>query len=114
MARDWRTSRTGASADSNVFKVISGRGERRTIFGDAARLQVSFAAHDGREAGGVIAPGVGVIGQAGGHKQRAEIGVAKPKRPEIMRIARDGPRSDSRSLSTKISCAVMRMSTACR
>ena len=46
-------------------------------FGDARGLQVGFAAHDGGDAGGVVAAGVGVVGQAGGHQQRAEVGVAQ-------------------------------------
>ena len=37
------------------------------LFGDLAGLQIGFAAHDGGDAGGVVAAGVGVVGQAGGH-----------------------------------------------
>ena len=40
-------------------------------------LQIGFAAHDGGDAGGVVAAGVAVIGQACGHQQRAEVCVAQ-------------------------------------
>ncbi len=64
--------------------------DRRAEFGDARRLQVSFAAHDGRHAGGIVAAGFGVVGQAGSHEQRAEIGVAQSERAEVVRVAGDG------------------------
>ena len=53
------------------------RRERRALFGDARGLQVRFAAHDGGDAGGVVASGVGVVGEAGGHQQRAEVRIAQ-------------------------------------
>ena len=35
-------------------------------------------------------PGRGVVGQAEGHQQRAQIGVAQAQRPVVVRVARDG------------------------
>ena len=56
---------------------LGGRDQRRAGFGDARGLQVRFAAHDCGDAGGVVAAGVGVVGEAGGHEQRAEVRVAQ-------------------------------------
>ena len=60
------------------------------------RLQIGFAAHDGGDAGGVVASGVGVVGQACGHQQRAEVGVAETQRAVVVRVAHDLLRSDIR------------------
>ena len=59
-------------------------------------LQIRFAAHDGGDAGGVVASGVGVVGQAGGHQQRAEVRVAEAQRTVVVRILARSSRSDSR------------------
>ena len=64
--------------------------ERRAQLGDLRRLQVRLAAHDGGDAGGVVASGVGVVGQARGHEQRAQVGVAETERTVVVRVARDG------------------------
>ena len=75
---------------STVYVQRRGGLERRAEFGDAGGLEVGFAAHDGGDAGSVVASGFGVVGQAGGHEQRAEIGVAEPERTIVVRVARDG------------------------
>ncbi len=41
---------------------LCGRDQRGACLGDAGGLQVGFAAHDGGDAGGVVAAGVGVVG----------------------------------------------------
>ena len=67
-----------------------GGGERTGSLGDAGGLQVGLAAHDGGEGGGEVAAGVGVVGQAEGHEQRAEVGVAEAERAVVVRVAGDG------------------------
>ena len=52
-------------------------------------LQIGLAAHDGGEGGGEVAAGVGVVGQAEGHEQRAEVGVAEAERAVVVRVAGD-------------------------
>ena len=42
---------------------------------------VSLAAHEGGDRRGVVAALVRVVGQTGGHQQRAEVGVAEAQRP---------------------------------
>src|SRR5437764_12928152 len=82
----------GAGA-AGYFALRGARGSRRelrTIFGNARRLEISFAAHDGGNAGSIIASRIGVIGKAGGHEQRAQVGIAKSQRTVIMRVAGDG------------------------
>ncbi len=66
-----------------------GGGQRRALLGNARRLQVRLAAHDGGESGGEVASGIGVVGQAEGHEQRAEVGVAQAERTVVVRVARD-------------------------
>ena len=63
-----------------------GGGEGRAGLGDARGLQVRLAAHDGGEGGGEVAAGVGVVGQAEGHQQRAEVGVAEAERAVVVRV----------------------------
>ena len=67
-----------------------GRGERRALRGDDGRLQIGLAGHDGGESAGKIAAGCGVVRQAEGHEQRAEVGVAETERAVVVRVARDG------------------------
>ena len=70
--------------------VVGGGGcKRLTLFGDLRRLEISFAAHDGGDAGGVVASGVGVVGKSGSHEQRAEIGVAETERTIVVRVLHD-------------------------
>src|ERR1019366_1461433 len=44
---------------------------------------------DGGDAGGVVAAGVGVVGESGGHQESAEIGVAEAEGTIVMRVAHD-------------------------
>ena len=67
-----------------------GGGEGRACFGDAGGLQIRLAAHDGGEGSGEVAAGVGVVGQAEGHQQRAEVGVAEAERPVVVGVSGDG------------------------
>ena len=57
--------------------------------GDAGGLPVGVAAEDGGEGGGEVAAGVGVVGQAEGHEERAEVGVAEAERAIVVRVLRD-------------------------
>ncbi len=57
--------------------------------GDARGLGVGVAAEDGGERGGVVAAGVGVVGQAAVHEQRAEVGVAEAERAVVVRVLAD-------------------------
>ena len=52
---------------------LGGRSQRLAEFGDPRGLQIGFAAHDRCDAGSVVAAGVGVVGQARGHQQRARL-----------------------------------------
>src|SRR4029077_11098534 len=51
--------------------------------------EVGFAAHDGGDAGGVVAASGGVVGVACGHQKRSEICVAQAQRAVVMRVAHD-------------------------
>ncbi len=51
--------------------------------------EIGLSAHDGGDAGGVVASGVGVVGQAGGHEQRAEVRVAESERTVVVRVLAD-------------------------
>ena len=57
--------------------------------GDARRLEVSLAVHQGGDGGRVVAPAVGIVGQAVGHQQRAQVCVAESQRAEVVRILGD-------------------------
>ena len=61
----------------------------RAGFGNPRRLQIRLAAHDRGDAGGVVASGFGIVGQAGGHEQRAEIRVAQTERAVVVRVLAD-------------------------
>ncbi len=54
-----------------LFCRFGGGNQGLALFGDAAALKIRFAAHDGGDAGGVVAAGVAVVGQSGGHEERA-------------------------------------------
>ena len=66
-----------------------GGDERRAVSAMRADCEISLAAHDGGEGGGEVAAGVGVIGQAEGHQQRAEVGVAEAERAVVVRVVGD-------------------------
>ena len=70
-----------------VGSVAGASGSQSSAIFDDCRVR--FAAHDGGDAGGVVASGVGVVGQAGGHEQRAEVGVAETQRTVVVRVAHD-------------------------
>jgi hypothetical protein len=55
----------------------SGRGDGRAVGGNNGRLQISLAGHDRGEGGGEVASADGIVGQAIGHQQSAEVGVAQ-------------------------------------
>ena len=57
--------------------------------GEAGGLGVGVAAEDGGERGGVGAAGVGVVGQAAVHEQRAEVGVAEAERAVVVGVLGD-------------------------
>src|ERR1700749_3129802 len=82
----------GAGARPVLRTVVErgGGGERLVGFGDTCRLQIRFAAEDGGEGGGEVAAGVGVVGQAEVHQQRAQVDVAEAERPVVVRVARNG------------------------
>ena len=93
-----RSDRTEAAVPTRAPRLVSARpffvasvagASGWQSLGDARRLQIGLAAHDGGDAGGVVAAGIGVVGQAGGHEQRAEIGVAQAERTIVMRVAHD-------------------------
>ena len=50
---------------------------------------VGIAAEDGGEGGGEIAAGVGVVGEAEGHEERAEVGVAEAKGAVVVGVLGD-------------------------
>jgi hypothetical protein len=52
-------------------------------------IEIGFAAHDGGYAGGIVAAGVAVIGESGGHQQGAEVCIAESQRAVVMRVAHD-------------------------
>jgi hypothetical protein len=82
----------GAGSAGDVAALLRERGggaERRAGFGDAGGLPVGVAAEDGGEGGGEVAAGVGVVGQAEGHEQRAEVGVAEAERAVVVRVLGD-------------------------
>ena len=54
-----------------------------------ADCAVGVAAEDGGEGGGEVAAGVGVVGQAEVHEQRAEVGVAEAERAVVVRVLGD-------------------------
>ena len=63
--------------------------ERAHALGNARRLRVGFAGHQRGNRAAEIPAAVGIVGQRQRHQQRAQIGVAKPERTVIVRIARD-------------------------
>ena len=63
--------------------------ERPGGLGDARRLGIGGAGHQGGDRRRVVASRVGVVGQAARHQQGAEVGVADPQRPELVRILLD-------------------------
>ena len=58
------------------------RGDWRAVGRHDGRLQVGLAGENGGEYGGHVAAGVGVVGQAHGHQQRPQVGVAQPERAD--------------------------------
>ena len=68
---------------------FSGGDQRLALFCDSAALQISFAAHNGGDAGGVVASGVGVVGKPSGHQQRAKIRIAQAERTIVVRVRHD-------------------------
>ena len=79
----------GAAGNLGLLGDGGGRAERGAGFGDARGLPVGVAAEDGGEGCGEVASGAGVVGQAEGHEQRAEVGVAEAERAIVVRVARD-------------------------
>src|SRR5581483_10720173 len=72
-----------------ALRRFGGGNQRLAEFGDARGLQVGLTAHDGGDAGGVVTASIGVIRQAGGHEQRAEVGIAESERAIIVRVPGD-------------------------
>ena len=58
-------------------------------FGDEGGLVVGIAGEDGGEGGGQVAAGAGIIGEAEGHEERAEIGIAEAEGAVIVGVLRD-------------------------
>ena len=58
--------------------------------GDARRHGVGAAVHEGGDGGGEVAALGAVVGQAAGHEQGPQVGVAQPQGPEVMGVAGDG------------------------
>ncbi len=56
---------------------------------DDRRLAICLAGHDRGQGGRVLAPRVGVVGQAPAHEQRAQVGVADAQRPEPVGVLLD-------------------------
>ena len=52
-------------------------------------MQVGLAAHNGGEGGSEVASGVGIVRQAAGHEQGAEVGVAEAERTVVVGVAGD-------------------------
>ena len=67
----------GAAGDFGLLREGRGGSECGSGGGEARGLGVGVAAEDGGERGSVGAAGVGVVGQAAVHEQRAEVGVAE-------------------------------------
>ncbi len=57
--------------------------------GDQRRLAVGAAGHQRRDRGGDVAAGVGVVGEAVGHQQGAEVGVAEAELAEGVGVGGD-------------------------
>ena len=91
-----------------------GGAEGRAIRRCGADWQIGVAAEDGGEGGGEVAAGVGVVGQAEGHEQRAEVGVAEAERAVVVRVAAMIARWGSRRRRRGSPCAVMTMAMAWR
>src|SRR2546430_647342 len=63
--------------------------QRLALLGHARRLPVGIAAHDGGKRRCKVAAGVGVIRQAEGHQQSAQVGIAETQRTVVVRVLRD-------------------------
>ena len=63
--------------------------ERTDLRGDARGLRVRLAGEDRGDGGGVVAAVFAVVGDAAGHQQRAEVGVADAERAEGVRVLLD-------------------------
>ena len=80
--------------------------------GDLGRLAVAAAGHQRGDRAGDVAALVGVVGDAVGHQQRAEVGVAEPELAEGAGVVADLLGRVARGLTT-ISWARKTMSTVC-
>jgi hypothetical protein len=50
-----------------VLNCVGDGAQGLALFGYAGGLEIGFSAHDGGHAGGIVASGIAVVGQAGGH-----------------------------------------------
>src|SRR6185369_7321139 len=80
---------------SSLFAILllesfSGGRKRGALLGNLRRLEIGLSAHDGRERGGIVASGIGVVRQASGHEKSTEVCVTESEGTEVMRVAADG------------------------
>ena len=72
-----------------LFRGLGGRRQRLAELGNSRGLEIGLAAHDCGDAGGVVAAGVGVVGQTACHQQCAEVGVSQAQRTIVVGIPAD-------------------------
>ena len=79
----------GSAFDFGFFGGLGGGGEAGAGLGDAGGLPVGIAAEDGGERPGEVASGIGVVGEAEGHQERAEVGVAEAEGAVVVGVLGD-------------------------
>ncbi len=79
----------GSAGDLGLLGERGGCAEGGAELGDPRGLPVGVAAEDGGDGGGEVASGVGVVRQAEGHQESAEVGVAEAERAVVVRVLGD-------------------------